>query len=284
MTKLTAADLKFISSLVDFVRGPGYVLDFTDRTFRQFFGSQLNIDIEDSKYADLGTSKGKRLRRLFEVEDNATAARVLKALWDYRVSYLAGQTDPVANAQAGYNSLLERLSGPGPQPKSAPPPIREDDFVSLRHYLTGLNDLTPQARGYAFQNFLYKLFDINGFDPRRSFRYTGEEIDGSFVLSGVSYLLEAKWQSQPVGVQMLHGFEGKLIERPPWVRGLFLSYSGFSDDGLIAFGRGKRTICMDGLDLFETLQRSLRFADVLEAKARRAAETGKPFARVRDLF
>ena len=34
----------------------------------------------------------------------------------------------------------------------------------------------------------------------------------------------------------------------------------------MAFGRGKRVICMDGLDLYETLDRHLSFADVMSRK------------------
>jgi len=41
---------------------------------------------------------------------------------------------------------------------------------------------------------------------------------------------------------------------------------------------------MDGLDLFDTLSRQLPFNEMIERKARRAAETGMPFVRVRDLF
>ena len=48
--------------------------------------------------------------------------------------------------------------------------------------------------------------------------------------------------------------------------------------------RGKRVICMDGLDLYEMLDREIPFTQVLERKVRRAAETGSPFVRVRDLF
>lgn len=62
------------------------------------------------------------------------------------------------------------------------------------------------------------------------------------------------------------------------------AHGAFSEDGLFAFGRGKRLICMDGYDLYETLDRGLSFADVLSRKVRRAAETGNPFLRVRDLF
>lgn len=63
-----------------------------------------------------------------------------------------------------------------------------------------------------------------------------------------------------------------------------MSNSGFSDDGLVAFGRGKRVICMDGLDLYDLLDREIPLNQVLERKVRRAAETGTPFLRVRDLF
>jgi hypothetical protein len=63
-----------------------------------------------------------------------------------------------------------------------------------------------------------------------------------------------------------------------------VSNSGFSEDGLVAFGRGKRVICMDGLDLYEMLYREIPLNQVLERKVRRGAETGMPFLRVRDLF
>ena len=50
-----------------------------------------------------------------------------------------------------------------------------------------------------------------------------------------------------------------------------ISYSGFSEDELNAFGRGKRVICMDGLDIYEMLSRELPLPHVLERKVRRAA-------------
>jgi len=41
---------------------------------------------------------------------------------------------------------------------------------------------------------------------------------------------------------------------------------------------------MDGLDLYETLDRLLSLEDVIARKVRRAAESGQPFVRVRDLY
>jgi hypothetical protein len=71
-----------------------------------------------------------------------------------------------------------------------------------------------------------------------------------------------------------------------WSRGLFVSYSGFSEDGLEAFARGRRTsiVCMDGLDLAQILTGGLNFVDVIQRKKRRAAEIGSAFVPVRDLF
>ena len=150
--------------------------------------------------------------------------------------------------------------------------------------MIGLTQLSAQARGYAFESLLRDLFNVFGLEAREPFRLKGEQIDGSFVLQGEIYLVEAKWQAAPTGVADLNTFHGKLEQKAAWARGLFVSNSGFTEDGLAAFGRGKRVICMDDLDLFETLSRELPLNHVMDRKVRRAAETGQPFARVRDLF
>jgi hypothetical protein len=82
----------------------------------------------------------------------------------------------------------------------------------------------------------------------------------------------------------LHALHGKVCQKAAWARGLFVSYIGFSEQGLQAFGRGKRVICLDGADLAEAFMRALPLPDVLNRKVRRAAETGPAFVRVRDLF
>lgn len=165
-------------------------------------------------------------------------------------------------------------------------PLKQNTALQdrLKKQVMELSALAPQPRGYAFEKFLNGLLELNGLDPKGSFRIRGEQIDGSFNLANSTYLLEAKWKAMATGASDLFAFEGKLGEKAAWVRGLFVSYVGFTDDGLHAFGRGKRTLCMDGSDLYEMLQRNLRLDQVLEAKSRRAAETGLTFVRVRDLF
>jgi hypothetical protein len=290
MSSLRSIDLRVVDDLVDFIRGPGYVLDFSDVTFSQFFVTELDVDIDDPTYADMGGSKGKRLRRFLQKVDDRSALKALQALWEHRTDFLlsTGRSDPVNNAEARYLQVLNRLGGSpdaarGPQevPK---PAFDQARITGLRDEVVQLTGLNPHARGYAFETFLKTLFDVFGLKPHEAFRNRGEQIDGSFVLANETYLLEAKWQTSQIGAADLHAFHGKLEQKAAWARGLFISHSGFTEDGLVAFGRGKRVVCMDGYDLYEMLQRGLPFDHVLDRKIRRAAETGEPFSRVRDLF
>ncbi|WP_395821759.1 restriction endonuclease [Devosia sp.] len=290
ISSIRSIDLRLIDDLVDFVRGPGFVLDFSDPNFSDFFASELKINIDDPKYAANGGSKGKRLRCLLQTCDDDTAVRALMALWEHRCEYLArsGAADPVADAAARYQGLISRLSGgaapqrPAASPQSAP--VDRQAFTKIKADLLQVTALAPHARGYAFEGFLKGMFEAFDLAAQEPFRLRGEQIDGSFQLGSEIYLLEAKWHGHPIGVAELHTFHGKIEQKAAWTRGLFVSNSGFTEDGLAAFGRGKRVICMDGLDLYEMLDREIPLPHVLERKVRRAAETGSPFLRVRDLF
>jgi len=290
MSNLRTIDLMVIDDLVDFIRGRGYVLDFSDHTFSQFFATELDVDIDDPAYAVNGGSKGKRLKCFLQKVDDRTALRTLKALWEVRSAYLlrTGGDDPVKNAEARYLTVINRLGGSpdaAQGPQEAPKPAFDQlRIVALKDEVVKITSYAPHARGYAFEAFLKSLFEVYGLQPREAFRNRGEQIDGSFVLANETYLLEAKWQAVATGVADLHAFHGKLDQKAAWARGLFISHAGFSEEGLSAFGRGKRVICMDGLDLFEMLTRGLPLDHVLDRKVRRAAETGMAFVRVRDLF
>ena len=288
MPNIRSIDMLFLDEL--FEMGGGYVLNFSDRTMSRFFVEELNVDIDDPTYAENGGSKGKRLRCYLQKVDIPTVVRTLKALWEYReaLRMQAKKAETVENAEGRLLSLLNRLEGKPDvaQPAGQPPKPAFDRprLLALRSDLLGFTQLTAQKRGYAFEALLRDLFNVFGLEAREPFRLKGEQIDGSFLLQGETYLVEAKWQDAQTGVADLHTFHGKLEQKAAWTRGLFVSHSGFTEDGLAAFGRGKRVVCMDGLDLYETLSREIPLNHVLERKVRRAAETGLPFARVRDLF
>jgi hypothetical protein len=142
--------------------------------------------------------------------------------------------------------------------------------------------LKPQERGFAFEKFLNALFAAYNLDPRSSFRITGEQIDGSFQIGTDIYLVEAKWHDKQIDQGGLLIFHGKVEGKSKWSRGLFVSYSGFTSDGLLAYSKGRPTniIGMDSQDLFHILNGEMSLVEAINRKARRAAETGEFFVPV----
>lgn len=285
MSSLRPIDYRLIEELVEIARGCGYVLDLSDVSFSQFFEVELDVDIDDPVYAENGGSKGKRLRTFLTKVNDPLAARTLKALWEYRRDYLdrTRQQDPVQNAEGRYLTLIQRLAGAGETGEPAKPAHDRAKIEAFRSELYALREVPAQERGYAFERYLMRLFGDFGLAPRHPFRNVGEQIDGSFLLDQEVYLLEAKWTSAPTGAGELRAFHGKL-DKAAWTRGLFISYSGFSSDGLAAFGMARRMFCVEGRDIYEALERQIPLVDLLRAKIRHAAETGEPFVPIVRLF
>lgn len=265
----------------------GHVLNFTIKTLADFFWEELRVDIDDPRWAVEGGSKAKRLRYYLRCASPEAALHTLSALWEYReASGVTHEYSELADTvQTAFFRIVERLGGT--------PPVREVPLVStaglrvdaatatsLASRLLEVSNLDPHPRGYAFEKFLNETFEAYGLAPRSAFRLKGEQIDGSFSVGSDIYLLEAKWTNGLVGAGTLRAFNGKVEDKARWSRGLLLSYSGFSCDGLTAFGRGGSVICMDGRDLHDVLSRRLDLARVLASKARCAAETGEVFVRV----
>lgn len=145
--------------------------------------------------------------------------------------------------------------------------------------------LQPSPRGFAFEQFLSDLFSLYELAPRGSFRLVGEQIDGSFQIGSEVYLLEAKWENTLCGNAELLTFSGKVERKAQWSRGLFVSYTGFTKEGLQAFAhKPTNIICMDGLDLHHILSGKIHLVEAIERKARRAAETSNAFVPIRSLF
>ena len=284
---IRAIEMRFLDKLFDMESG--YVLDFSNRTFSEFFEHEVGLDIYDDAYALNGTSKAKRLRTFLQIGQQAAVTKALHALWEYREATRrqSGDEETVLNARDELSSIIERLGG-SPlrhirRPASTQSVTPDANRLSrLQQEFSHLSNLDRQPRGYAFEKFLKNLFDAYGLEARNAFRITGEQIDGSFQLAGETYLLEARWQNAQADAASLRAFHGKVEDKVAWARGLFVSYAGYTEPGLAAFG-GKKIVLMDGLDLHDTLRRGLSVAEVISLKVRRAAETGQVFIRVRDL-
>lgn len=153
------------------------------------------------------------------------------------------------------------------------------DFLSL------LGKEDPQKRGFRLEKILKELFLLFDLDPKASFRITGEQIDGAFSFEGTDYLLEAKWQQNPVDASTLDSLAGKLSRKLDNTLGLFLSINGYSEDAVKAHSSGRRLmILMDGSDLMAVLEGRIDLVQLLLRKRRKAAETGNIYLRIHEIL
>ena len=164
--------------------------------------------------------------------------------------------------------------------------VTDKELKELRDALLVIEKSPPQQKGFQFERLLSNLFNIFGLQPRGSFRLVGEQIDGSLDFENHTYLIEAKFQAKPVGQDDLLVFREKVEGKATWSRGIFISISGFTEDGLVAFSRGRPTnlIAINGQDLYFILDGEMSLDQVIRLKARRAAETGEVMVSVQQLL
>jgi len=178
--------------------------------------------------------------------------------------------------------FLDSLPSSQPVEKVVSSVTSQDKTEKLKNKLIELTNLKPQERGFAFEKFLNDLFAVYNLDPHSSFRIVGEQIDGSFQLGTDVYLVEAKWCERQTDQSDLLIFREKVESKSTWGRGLFISYNGFTPDGLTAYARGRSTnlIGMDSQDLFHILSGEMSLIEAIDKKVRRTAETGEFFVSV----
>jgi len=272
MSNLNSIDKRKISQLLN---NGGYVLDFTNATYGQFIFETTGADL----YTKYGMSKGKNLEAIISNEDNVIVGKLLIELLRYMRSFnmvneeknnLFNECAEIGNRLIGRK--IESVTTKKETPKSS------FDFSKHLSELVSLSSsiYTPQARGYAFEKYLNTLFADSGLEPRSAFKITGEQIDGSFVLRDEVYLLEAKWTSKKTDKADLVNFKEKVSTKSTFTRGLFISYSGYTDEALDTLAKGTQIniVLMTVQELAISMQRNIQINEVIWKKVRALAEEG----------
>jgi len=125
---VTTLELRAIDTVLEM--GGGYVLDFTDRTFAEFFRDH-GVQIDDPKYSAEGGSKAKRLRYFLRITPPPLSGKVLSGLLDYRLAS-GGEVDQgawatAAEVAARLGGIPPRVERPTPEPA---PSMTEQELLA----------------------------------------------------------------------------------------------------------------------------------------------------------
>jgi hypothetical protein len=122
--------------------GDGYVLNFSDRTFGEFFKDDVQIEIYDPRYNYASGSKANRMRGFWQAADNAIVGRSIEKLIAYiDTQILLGrlkQQDFPKELIDRCRSIAARLLGAA-SPQSD---TTEDEFITKQFGNVSIDKLT----------------------------------------------------------------------------------------------------------------------------------------------
>lgn len=119
MAELKRSEIRLIENFVAWPSGIGYVLDFSDRTFSEFFEDEFRVDIDDQVYHKRGSSKRHRLISFCLDAPAPLVAQVLRKLSSHRraranESWLA----PEDGLEAEFEALIQTIETRGDEPRT----------------------------------------------------------------------------------------------------------------------------------------------------------------------
>jgi hypothetical protein len=192
-------------------------------------------------------------------------------------------------ARAGWRDGLKRGSQPTPIAVTAPRdtapaapqggarggprPTRHDDALTYLAQLVA-GSIRPQQRGYELEKILFGVLQKEDLEPLPNIVNPGEQIDLAFVLGGQHYLVECKWEADPVGLPVVAAFGAKVSRKAEGTFGVLVSMSGFVQNLNETAARGARLNCV-GLanhQLISVLEGRTTFAALVRT-ARASAST-----------
>lgn len=290
MSNLTNIEKRKFELLLDM--GGGYVLNFSNRTLAEFVTDSTGLDIYDSHYGYGSGSKANRMRGFWRREGNSTVGKLMGDMLDYGVDckLFTGKDDLLETCRG----IVARLLQDGPvvetqaQTKQQSTQQQQSslELVQLKDEFLQLHaENNRNKAGLALEKLLNRLFGLFGLRPRLGFRIIGEQIDGSFELDGDIYLLESKWEKDPLPEADLLVFRGKIEGKSTFTRGVFIALNDVTKEAREAITRGKAPsfFIMNGHDLLMVLCGAMTLTDFLRERRRLLAEEGRlsvPFSEL----
>ena len=144
----------------------------------------------------------------------------------------------------------------------------------LKNQFTEMGSMdNHQQRGFLFETFLYDLFRLSDIDIKKSYKTSGEQIDGAFTCNNQDYLLEAKWVDKQIPKSTLYEFQGKVSNKLENTLGIFISVNGFSEECKSI--SKSNIILFDYCDILLVLDNRISLRDLIYRKKQHASRTGE---------
>lgn len=140
MSSLTDTEKRYFEKL--FGMQSGYVLDYSDPAFGEFF-RRHKVDIHGPKYQTYGTSKAKKMRAFWEQESDNLVGKVLEELLEaYEANCSLNNRDADAGVLQKSRGIVARLMG-----KTTPskPTQTVDEFLHSEFSIPHVRNLPIEA-------------------------------------------------------------------------------------------------------------------------------------------
>lgn len=150
MVKLKNSEIRYIDQL--FQSEPGFILDFSNTTFAEFFEDELRVDIYDVEYSGGGNSKANRLRTFLKKSSARQAAKALRALWKYK-----NREAIAANERHMRLAGMDFMDFEAAEIQSLPFDLETEEFEAFLAEIVGRNEYSALGDAHA----IAKKFDFD---------------------------------------------------------------------------------------------------------------------------
>lgn len=141
MSSLTDIEKRYLENLLGMQSG--YVLDYSDPTFGEFF-NRHKIDIHGLKYQTYGTSKAKKMRAFWEIEADALVGTILSEMLDsYEASCHLSKKEIDSVVLGKSRIIVSRLSGKSQPAQSAK---TDDEFLKDEFTIPNIQKLPIESQ------------------------------------------------------------------------------------------------------------------------------------------
>lgn len=144
---------------------------------------------------------------------------------------------------------------------------------------------TPQRRGQRLNGMIAELFRCWGIEAYADVRSKGE-IDVGFVLDGVRFVLEAKWEKGKSDTGQIAKLQKRVRQRLAGTYGVFLAMAGYTAEALADVGDGERleVLLLDQSHWEAMLSGVVPPHELISLARDHAAFRGEAFAPIPTLF